>query len=89
MSMVATAGGLVFSGDIQGNFRAFDQETGEVLWEVNLGSAVTGYPISFAVDGKQYISIGTGTSVTTAGQARFVDGPPPGIESRQYVFALP
>lgn len=89
MSMVATAGGLVFSGDIQGNFRAFDQATGEVLWEANLGSAVTGYPVSFAVDGKQYISIGTGTSVTTAGQARFVDGPPPGIESRQYVFALP
>jgi len=89
MSMVATAGGLVFSGDIQGNFRAFDQETGEVLWEANLGSSITGYPISFAVDGKQYISIGTGTSVTTASQVRYLKGTPPGIESRQYVLALP
>lgn len=89
MSMVATAGGLVFGGDIEGNFRAFDQRTGEVLWEVNLGSSVTGYPISFAVDGKQYISVGTGTSVTTASQARYLKGSPPGIESRQYVFALP
>lgn len=89
MSMVATAGGLVFGGDIEGNFRAFDQETGEVLWEANLGSSITGYPISFAVDGKQYISIGTGTSVTTAGQARYLEGTPPGIEGRQYIFALP
>jgi len=89
MSMVTTAGGLVFGGDIEGNFRAFDQETGEVLWEVNLGSSITGYPISFAVDGRQYISIGTGTSVTTASQVRYLEGTPPGIEGRQYVFALP
>ena len=89
LSMVTTAGGLVFGGDIEGNFRAFDQLTGEVLWEVNLGSSITGYPISFAVNGKQYISVGTGTSVTTANQARYLDGPPPGIESRQYIFALP
>ena len=89
MSMVATGGGLVFGGDIEGNFRAFDQMTGEVLWEVNLGSSITGYPITFGVDGKQYVSVGTGTSVTTAGQARFLEGTPPSIESRQYIFALP
>lgn len=89
LSMVATAGGLVFGGDLEGNFRAFDQETGEVLWEANLGSAITGYPISFAVAGKQYIAVGTGTSVTTASHVRYLDGTPPGIEGRQYVFALP
>jgi len=89
MSMVATAGGLVFGGDIEGNFRAFDQETGEVLWEASLGSSITGYPVSFAVNGKQFISIGTGTSVTTASQVRYLDGTPPGIEGRQYIFALP
>ena len=89
MSMVATAGGLVFGGDIEGNFRAFDQETGEVLWEASLGSSITGYPVSFAVNGKQYISIGTGTSVTTASQLRYLEGTPPGIEGRQFVFALP
>ena len=44
MSLVATGGGLVFGGDVNGRFRAFDDETGEVLWEINLGSAVTGFP---------------------------------------------
>ena len=89
MSMVTTGGGLVFGGDIEGNFRAFDQLTGEVLWEANLGSSITGYPVTFAVNGRQYVSVGTGTSVTTAGQAKYIEGTPPGIESRQYVFALP
>ena len=49
MSVVATGGGLVFGGDVNGRFRALDQETGDILWEINLGSAVTSFPISFAV----------------------------------------
>ena len=49
MSLVATGGGLVFGGDTNGHFLALDQETGKVLWELNLGSPVTGYPISYAV----------------------------------------
>ena len=65
MSLVATGGGLVFGGDVNGRFRAFDDETGEVLWEINLGSAVTGFPISYAVDGRQYIAVGTGYSGTS------------------------
>ena len=44
MLLVATRGGLVFGGDVNGRFPAFEDETGEVLWEVNLGSAVTGFP---------------------------------------------
>ena len=44
-SLVATAGGLVFGGDLNGRFRALDAETGDVLWEVNLGSPITGFPI--------------------------------------------
>ena len=36
MSLVATGGGLVFGGDVNGRFRALDQESGEVLWEINL-----------------------------------------------------
>ena len=60
MSLVATGGGLVFGGDSNGRFRAFDHETGEVLWEVNLGSPVAGYPITYAVDGRQYVAVNTG-----------------------------
>ena len=47
-SLVATGGGLVFGGDLNGRFRALDAETGDVLWEVNLGSPITGFPITFA-----------------------------------------
>ena len=43
-SLMTTAGGLLFGGDTAGRFRAYDAETGAVLWEVNLGSHVTGYP---------------------------------------------
>ena len=42
-SLVATGGGLVFGGDLNGRFRALDAETGDVLWEVNLGSPITGF----------------------------------------------
>ena len=47
-SLVATGGGLVFGGDVNGRFRALDHETGEVLWEINLGSPITGFPITYA-----------------------------------------
>ncbi len=43
-SLMTTASGLLFGGDTAGRFRAYDAETGAVLWEVNLGSHVTGYP---------------------------------------------
>src|SRR5207237_2117270 len=60
MSLVATGGGLIFGGDTNGHFRAFDQNTGAVLWDINLGSPVTGYPITYAVGGKQYVAVSTG-----------------------------
>ncbi len=65
-SVLTTAGGLVFAGDFHRHFRAFDAQTGEVLWEVPLSGPVTGYPISYAVDGKQYVAIGAGEG--TGGQ---------------------
>jgi len=62
LSLVTTGGGLVFGGDGNGRFRAFDQTSGEVLWEINLGSPVTGFPVTFSVDGRQYVAASTGTS---------------------------
>ena len=85
MSLVTTGGGLVFGGDVNGRFRAFDQETGEVLWEVNLGSSVSGFPITYAVDGRQYVAVSTGTP-------RFVNLTPelsPSQGNNLFVFALP
>ena len=89
MSLVATGGGLVFGGDVNGRFRAFDDETGEVLWEINLGSAVTGFPITYAVDGQQYVVASTGTSGTFT---RFIGLTPelrPSTGNNIFVFALP
>ena len=59
-SVLTTAGGLVFVGDLHRYFRAIDAETGRVLWEIPLSAPVTGYPISYAVDGKQYIAVAVG-----------------------------
>ncbi len=84
LSLVATAGGLVFGGDGYGRFRAFDDDTGEILWEVNLGSAVVGYPISFAVGGRQYIAVATGSGAPDVVKKVQV---PRG--SSLFVFALP
>ncbi|MDP6654061.1 MAG: PQQ-binding-like beta-propeller repeat protein [Gammaproteobacteria bacterium] len=57
---LATAGGLVFAGYLDHSFRAFDQETGEVLWKTELDAIPSSFPISYSVDGKQYIAVVAG-----------------------------
>ena len=59
-SVLTTGGGLVFVGDLHRYFMALDATSGAVVWSIPLGSPVTGYPISYAVDGKQYIAVGVG-----------------------------
>jgi alcohol dehydrogenase (cytochrome c) len=58
---LTTAGGLVFVGDADRSLKALDVNTGGVLWQVRLGAAVYGFPITFSVGGKQYLAIPTGT----------------------------
>ena len=87
-SMVATAGGIVFGGDSIGVFRAFDQSTGKILWQTDLGSTVTGYPISYAVNGRQYIAVSTGYTITTLSHLRLTPELKPGSENKLYVFAI-
>ena len=89
MSLVATGGGLIFGGDANGHFRAFDQNTGSVLWDVNLGSPVTGYPITYAVGGKQYVAVSTGNSLVSTGLNRLAPELHPSNASSVFVFALP
>ncbi|MCD7059588.1 pyrroloquinoline quinone-dependent dehydrogenase [Pelagibacterium xiamenense] len=59
-AMLTTAGGLVFGGDWDRHMYAFDEVTGDILWETRLPQAAQGYPISYAVDGKQYIAVPVG-----------------------------
>ena len=88
MSLAATGGGLVFGGDVNGRFRALDDETGEVLWEINLGSAVTGFPITYAVDGRQYVAVSTGTAGTASGFIGLTPEIRPSAGNNLFVFAL-
>ena len=62
---MATAGDLVFSGGVDGYFYALDAVTGEELWHIPLGGRVHTAPISFAVDGRQYVSVAAGNVVFT------------------------
>jgi len=89
LSLMSTAGGVLFGGDVNGRFRAYDQRSGDVLWEVNLGSAVNGYPVTFAVDGKQYVAVSTGGSGLAFGLARLAPELRPGSGNQLFVFALP
>ncbi len=65
--VMATAGDLVFSGSIDGYFYALDAVSGEELWHIAVGSRVHSSPMSFAVDGKQYVTIAAGNVVYTFG----------------------
>ncbi len=58
--VLATAGDLVFNGEADGNFKAFDAKTGKELWSFNCGAGANAPAVSFTVGGKQYIAVGAG-----------------------------
>lgn len=89
---LSTAGGVVFVGDLNRMFRAFDANTGRILWEIRLGAAVQGFPLTFTVAGKQFVAVTTSNGGGSPRQvpglvASDVHSPPNG--NALYVFALP
>ena len=60
---LVTAGNLVFCADAEGNFFALDARDGKPLWHVSLGNSVRANPITYAVDGKQYVEAAAGNSI--------------------------
>jgi alcohol dehydrogenase (cytochrome c) len=89
---LSTDGGLVFSGTPDQKFYALDARTGKVLWQHHMSSGVIGQPVSYEVDGRQYVAVQSGYGGVTP----FYGGPlmtpifkhiPLG--GRLYVFALP
>ena len=60
-----------------------------MLWEINLGSPVSGFPISYAVDGRQYIAVGTGNAGTSSHFNRLTPELRPSSGNNLFVFALP
>jgi alcohol dehydrogenase (cytochrome c) len=65
--ILTTATDLLFSGNREGHFFALDAKTGKLLWNRNLGGQVAASPISFSIDGKQYVSITSGSALFTFG----------------------
>ncbi|MGB7129790.1 MAG: PQQ-dependent dehydrogenase, methanol/ethanol family, partial [Candidatus Sulfotelmatobacter sp.] len=65
--VLSTAGGLVFTGDAEGNFIALDAAAGKPLWHFQMGGAVYAAPVAFAVDGKEYLAIAAGSALYAFG----------------------
>jgi alcohol dehydrogenase (cytochrome c) len=89
-AMLATAGDLVFHGDMNRRFRAFDANTGKMLWESVLGGNVSVSTITYAVNGKQYVAVMTGNNL----KVPELNAEVPEIKIQAdynaiYVFALP
>ncbi|MGE0159720.1 MAG: pyrroloquinoline quinone-dependent dehydrogenase [Gemmatimonadales bacterium] len=89
-SALATAGGIVFGGTADREFFALNDETGELLWQTRLNGDVSGAPITFEVDGKQYIAVGAGGRIAqTQFYARLTDTDVGTGSGVMWVFALP
>ncbi len=88
---LTTAGGLVFNGDLDRNFYAYDQATGEQLWKTRLNAAPESFPISYEVDGRQYIAVaaGGGSAFGGAGRGLVPELANPAAGVTLYVFELP
>ena len=57
---LTTKGGLTFHGDVRGWFKALDARTGQTLWQFNTGSGISAAPITYELDGKQYVAVVSG-----------------------------
>ena len=90
--VLSTAGNLAFVGDLDRRFRAFDVRNGDIVWQTRLGTAVQGHPLTFSIDGKQYIAVTSangGTSPRMVPRAVAPDVSPPPNGNAVYVFSLP
>ncbi|HLR45993.1 MAG TPA: PQQ-binding-like beta-propeller repeat protein, partial [Deinococcales bacterium] len=89
--VMATAGGLLFTGGVDRYFRALDQETGEAVWQTRLPATVHGHASTFEVDGRQYIAILSGGALAGGEviNASPADTDGPTGSNAVFVFALP
>jgi len=90
-AVLPTAGGVVFSGALDRWFRALDDTSGQVLWQVRTNNAINGFPVSYTAGGKQYVAVAVGNG---SSQMRSLATLTPEIAipdggSALWVFALP
>src|SRR5271166_4170227 len=65
-AVLPTAGGVVFEGGWDRYFRAFDDATGKVLWQLRTNNAINGFPVSYSVNARQYVAVSVGNGSTHA-----------------------
>ncbi|MEI9815210.1 MAG: PQQ-binding-like beta-propeller repeat protein [Acidobacteriota bacterium] len=88
-AVLATAGNLIFHGDMSRRFRAYDANTGKKLWETILGGNISVSTITYAVKGKQYVAVMTGDNPKTPELSAEVPELKAPASNAIYVFALP
>ena len=89
---VSTAGGLLFVGDIDRRFMAFDDSSGELLWQTIVSAPVSGSAVSYAVDGRQYVAVAVGGGTASPERRALsihTELNPPRDSPALFVFALP
>jgi alcohol dehydrogenase (cytochrome c) len=90
-AVLSTGGGIAFVGDLDRRFRALDVKSGAVLWQTRLGTSVQGFPVSYAVGGKQYVAVTTGLGGGSPRNVPLAIAPDihhPANGNALYVFAL-
>lgn len=92
-SLLSTAGDLLFSGDVMGEAFALDAKTGQKLWGFNTGASITGSPVTYSVNGRQYVAVPTGMGSLIGGLTTVMwpetANKMPERASTLVVFALP
>jgi alcohol dehydrogenase (cytochrome c) len=90
-SALATAGGLLFVGDVDRYFYAYDESTGKALWRTRLNSAAESFPVTFAAHGRQYLAVvvGSGSAFGAASRAYVPEVSAPAAGLTVIVFELP
>ena len=88
--LLATGSGLLFNGGLDHYLRAFDADTGKVIWETRLPSQTIGGAITYSVNGRQYIAIAAGGGAVAGTQFSLTpEADMTGGNNAIYVFALP
>ncbi len=90
-AMLATAGGVVFAGSQNREFTAYDAATGKALWKAGLNATPSSYPISYSVDGTQYIAVvaGGGSPLDAGGHSLAPELENPAGGTTLWIFKLP
>jgi alcohol dehydrogenase (cytochrome c) len=88
-AMLATAGDLVFWGDLDGKLHAFDAASGKTLWETALPGSAQNSTITYAVNGRQYLAVFTGEGALSGGLIDQAQITPIRRHNAVHVFALP